>query len=66
MLVVPNKQMEDFIFIMDLNPDGVSFDSEPFAVGNKVKVIKGILAALKVRLLQRRIKLMLLFVSKVF
>ena len=41
MLVVPNKQMEDFIFIMDLNPDGVSFDSEPFAVGNKVKVIKG-------------------------
>ena len=41
MLVVPNKQMEDFIFIMDLNPDGVSFDSEPFAIGNKVKVIKG-------------------------
>ena len=33
--------MEDFIFIMDLIPDGVSFDSEPFAVGNKVKVIKG-------------------------
>ena len=33
--------MEDFIFIMDLNPDGVSFDSEPFAKGNKVKVIKG-------------------------
>ena len=23
------------------NPDGVSFDSEPFAIGNKVKVIKG-------------------------
>ena len=41
MLVVPNKQMEDFMFIMDLNPDGVSFDSEPFAIGNKVKVIKG-------------------------
>ena len=41
MLVVPNKQMKDFIFIMDLNPDGVSFDSEPFAIGNKVKVIKG-------------------------
>ena len=41
MLVVPNKQMKDFIFIMDLNPDGVSFDSEPFAIGNKVKVVKG-------------------------
>ena len=40
-LVVTNKQMEDSIFIMDLNPDGVSFDSEPFAIGNKVKVIKG-------------------------
>lgn len=33
--------MEDFMFVMDLNPDGVSFDTEPFAVGNKVKVIKG-------------------------
>ena len=41
MLVVPNKQMKDFMVIMDLNPDGVSFDSEPFAIGNKVKVIKG-------------------------
>ena len=41
MLVVPNKQMKDFIFIMDLNPDGISFDSEPFAIGNKVKVVKG-------------------------
>ena len=29
MLIVPNKQMEDFMFVMDLNPDGVSFDTEP-------------------------------------
>jgi hypothetical protein len=41
MLIVPNKQMEDFMFIMNLNPDGVGFDIEPFAVGNKVKVVKG-------------------------
>ena len=41
MLIVPNKQMEDFMFVMDLNPDGVSFDTEPFAIGNKVKVVKG-------------------------
>ena len=41
MLIVPNKQMEDFMFVMDLNPDGISFDVEPFAIGNKVKVIKG-------------------------
>ena len=41
MLIVPNKQMEDFMFVMDLNPDGVSFDNEPLTIGNKVKVVKG-------------------------
>lgn len=41
MLVVPNKQMEDFMFVMDLNPDGVSFYNEPLVVGHKVKVVKG-------------------------
>ncbi len=41
MLIVPNKQMEDFMFVMDLNPDSVSFDTEPLTIGNKVKVIKG-------------------------
>ena len=41
MLVVPNKQMEDFMFVMDLNPNGVNFDNEPFAIGDKVKVVKG-------------------------
>lgn len=41
MLIVPNKQMEDFMFVMDLNPEGVSFDNEFLTVGHKVKVIKG-------------------------
>ena len=41
MLVVPDKQMEDFMFVMDLNPDGVSLNSEILTVGHKVKVIKG-------------------------
>lgn len=41
MLIVPDKQMEDFMFVMDLNPDGVCFDNESLAVGHKVKVIKG-------------------------
>lgn len=41
MLVVPDKQMEDFMFVMDLNPDGVCFDNESLAVGHKVRVIKG-------------------------
>ncbi|MEQ3237793.1 transcriptional regulator, partial [Bacteroides cellulosilyticus] len=38
---VPDKQMEDFMFVMDLNPDGVNFDNEPVTVGKKVKVVKG-------------------------
>ena len=41
MLVVPDKQMEDFRFVMDLNPDGVSFDNELLTMGTKVKVVKG-------------------------
>ena len=41
MLVVPDKQMEDFMFVMDLNPDGVSFDNEFLTTGTKVKVVKG-------------------------
>lgn len=41
MLVVPNRQMEDFMFIMDTDPDGVSIDNEFFEVGEKVQVIKG-------------------------
>lgn len=41
MLVVPDKQMEDFMFVMDLRPDGISFDNEPLVVGHKVKVVKG-------------------------
>lgn len=41
MLVVPDKQMQDFKFVMDLNPDGVCFDNESLAVGHKVKVVKG-------------------------
>lgn len=41
MLIVPDKQMQDFMFVMDLNPDGVCFDNEPLTVGKKVTVVKG-------------------------
>ena len=41
MLVVPDKQMEDFMFVMDLSPNGISFDNETLVVGHKVRVIKG-------------------------
>ena len=47
MLVVPDKQMEDFMFVMDLNPDGVSLNSEILTVGHKVKVIKGELSGIE-------------------
>lgn len=41
MLIVPDKQMNDFMFVMDLNPEGVCFDNENLTVGHKVKVVKG-------------------------
>lgn len=41
MLVVPDKQMEDFIFVMDLDPEGMRISSEPLTRGTRVRVIKG-------------------------
>lgn len=41
MLVVPDKQMEDFMFMLDLAPEGVSFDNENLSIGSKVKIVKG-------------------------
>lgn len=41
MLIVPDKQMDDFMFVMDLDPEGVCFDNENLTVGHKVKVVKG-------------------------
>jgi hypothetical protein len=41
MLVVPDKQMRDFMFVTDLDPAGVSFDSDILAAGVRVQVVKG-------------------------
>ena len=41
LLVVPDKQMADFQFVMDLSPNAVSFDDFTLAVGDRVQVIKG-------------------------
>lgn len=41
MLVVPDKQMEDFMFIMSLDPDSVGFNDESLLPGSKVRVVKG-------------------------
>ena len=59
-LIVPDKQMQDFMFVMDLNPEGVCFDNEPLTVGKRLQLSKGSLAALKVKSPQKPTKLMLL------
>lgn len=41
LLVVPNKQMEDFMFVMNLDPDRVGFNDESLLPGSKVRVVKG-------------------------
>lgn len=41
LLVVPDKQMEDFMVVMNLDPNGVNFDNDSFTVGDKVRVVKG-------------------------
>lgn len=41
LLVVPEKQMHDFMFVMDLNPEAAAINDEPMEVGDKVEVIKG-------------------------
>ena len=41
LLIVPDKQMRDFMFVMDLSPESVILNDESFAVGVKVQVVKG-------------------------
>jgi transcription antitermination factor NusG len=47
MLIVPDKQMQDFMFVMDLDPNGVAFDNDALSEGSKVRVIKGELAGIE-------------------
>jgi transcription antitermination factor NusG len=47
MLVVPDKQMQDFMYVMDLNPEGLSFDNDKLCEGCKVKVVKGEFAGIE-------------------
>ena len=41
MLIVPEKQMRDFMFVMDIDPNGTCLDNEVLEVGEKVRVVKG-------------------------
>lgn len=48
MLVVPDKQMRDFIFLTNLAPDGLTISEEQkFTVGIKVQIMKGNLAGIE-------------------
>jgi len=51
MLIVPDKQMKDFMFVMDLDPNKIQFDNDIFRVGTKVQVIKGDLSGVEGELL---------------
>lgn len=47
LLVVPDKQMENFIFLMDFSPESIRQCSETYAPGDKVRVVKGNLAGVE-------------------
>ena len=48
MLVVPDRQMDDFIFVTNMAPDAVSISEDMhLAVGQKVKIMKGDLSGIE-------------------
>lgn len=47
LLIVPDKQMEDFMFVMDLSEDTSLQNDEHFAKGDKVRVVKGRFAGIE-------------------
>lgn len=47
LLVVPDKQMEDFMFVMDLSPTAVRCCESACAPGDKVRIIKGQLSGVE-------------------
>ncbi len=47
LLVVPDKQMADFMFVMDFSPESVKQFTGHFEPGDKVRVIKGNLSGIE-------------------
>lgn len=47
LLIVPNKQMEDFKFVMDLAPENVTFDDLPLPLVQKCRSSKESFVALR-------------------
>lgn len=47
LLVVPDKQMQDFMFLLDFSEDAVQVLNENLRQGDRVRVIKGELIRIK-------------------
>ena len=54
LLVVPDKQLEDFRRVLDLSTDEGGLMDRPLALGERVRVIKGILAGVEGFVLELR------------
>ena len=53
-LIVPDKQMEDFMFLLDFSPDGIEILNKDLKRGDRVRVIKGPLQGLVGELVRLR------------
>ncbi len=53
-LVVPDKQMEDFMFLLDFSPEGIEILNKDLKRGDRVRVIKGPLQGLEGELVRLR------------
>ena len=53
-LVVPDKQMEDFMFLLDFSPEGIEILNKDLKRGDRVRVIKGPLVGLEGELVRLR------------
>ena len=52
MLVVPDKQMQDFMFLLDFSPESIELVNKNLKHGDRVRVIKGPLTGLEGELLR--------------
>lgn len=53
-LIVPDKQMEDFMFLLDFSHDGIEILNKDLKRGDRVRVIKGPLQGLMGELVRLR------------
>ena len=51
-LIIPDKQMEDFMFLLDFSPESIELVNKNLKHGDRVRVIKGPLTGLEGELLR--------------